>query len=393
MKSRYQFNKERLAIIKENYNKDLLLKKQLLELKEKLDKSLGELKYSVTDKEMIPESQDKHDYFSIGIYAWPNKNTENGLPWILDDCKANPYVKTMASDSIRIERFCNDIMILTTLYYVFEDKKYVNKIENMLEIWFINEDTKMNPNMNYAQAIPGVCSGRGIGLIDARQFIKLINFIQLLEEDKLLSFDTMKNLREWFKEFIKWMETSKNGKDEESAINNHGSWYEAELTTFALFIKDEEKVRSRKARFIEKIVNQITTEGNQPHEVKRKKAWHYFIFNLEAIFIGFRNICNIVEIEKDKEMQKVLNLLKISQKFLIEKNNKPETWINSEDTDFFNEELRVRKFYPILAEMILEKIDENENIEIIKKIAKMTELEVLFNTQNDYIVLFPLLKD
>lgn len=388
MQRKKSYNAKEIRRIKDEIENDELLKKQIENLREEIEEKLSDLKYSVVDKEMIPASGNKHDYYSIGIYAWPNPETKDGLPWILDDCKANPYVKTMASDSIRIERFCNDIMILTVLYYIYEEKKYLDKIIELLNEWFINKETKMNPNMNYAQAIPGVCTGRGIGLIDARQFIKLITFIEVLEEDRLIDKNLLNEMREWFKEFITWMEESDNGKDEEASINNHGSWYEAELTTFALFIGEKEKVKSRLGRFIEKIKTQITFEGNQPLEIQRKKSWHYFIFNLEAMFIGFRNLEYVLN---NNDLVEVKSLLKNALEFMIKKHNKND-WENKNDIEFFISELRERKFLPILFEMTQEEIIEVEKIEEIEKIANMTRLEKLLNTQNDYTILFPLVR-
>lgn len=381
-KSEYNLNE--ILRIKNELNFNLVLKSQILNLKKEMDDKITTLKYSVVEKELLPHSLNKHDYYSIGIYAWPNKTGIDGMPWIIDDCKANPYVKTFATDSIRIENFCNDIMILTTLYLIYEDFSYLSKVNELLKIWFVDKETRMNPNMDYAQAIPGVCTGRGIGLIDARHLIKVIDYITVLENKDLIEFGILKKIKEWFKEFIFWMEHSSNGKEEEEALNNHGSWYEAELTTFALFTGDYEKVLSRKDIFINKIKAQFEGNGNQPHEIKRKKAWHYFIFNLEAIFISYRNI----ETLQPKSLLNIQNVLKKTTTFMLDKMEDLNTWENKEDLDFYNDDLRIKKILPILSEMSKENIFSDIRFDELKKICNITDIEILFNTQNDYIVLF-----
>lgn len=387
MKSKFNFNLEWIEKIKNSKVGSLDKSRDFLdEIKEKIDLELNELRFTVTDKTIMPFSGNKNDYHSIAIYAWPNPDTKDGLPWIRIDGKANPSVKTNATDSIRIENFCNTIMKLTTIYLIYKEEKYLNKIKELLEIWFINPETKMNPHMEYAQAIPGECIGRGIGLIDARHYIKLIDYISILENKKALDSKLIKDIKKWFKEFITWMENSQNGQDEEKAHNNHGSWYEAEITSFSNFVGDIEKTLSRKDRLIEKVKAQINLDGNQPDEMARKKAWHYFIFNIEAIYIAYRNIASI-DLDAVTE---VAILLKITIRFMSLYLNEPEKWPKKDDSDFWNKDLRERKALPIFWEIGNEEIFVNE---IVKKIAhrnEMSIIELLFNTQNDYTVLFPL---
>lgn len=64
------------------------------------------------------------------------------------------------------------------------------------------------------------------------------------------------------------------------------------------------------------------------------------------------------------------------------------TWENKEDLDFFDDILRTKKILPIFNEMSKENIFSNAKINNLKNIYNITDLELLFNTQNDYIVLF-----
>ena len=44
--------------------------------------------------------------------------------------------------------FCS-IGILTLAFYFSEDIVYLEKAKDVVETWFINNDTKMNPNVDY----------------------------------------------------------------------------------------------------------------------------------------------------------------------------------------------------------------------------------------------------
>lgn len=56
-------------------------------------------------------------------------------------------------------------------------------MKRRLTVFFLNEETKMLPNMNHAQLIRGVNLGRGIGIIDfsANMSYVLILIKSLLE--------------------------------------------------------------------------------------------------------------------------------------------------------------------------------------------------------------------
>ena len=53
--------------------------------------------------------------------------------------------------------------------------------------WFVNESTKMNPNLQYAQAIKGIATGRGIGIIDTVHLMEVAQSLWQLEKLGVLS--------------------------------------------------------------------------------------------------------------------------------------------------------------------------------------------------------------
>ena len=60
----------------------------------------------------------------------------------------------------------------------------------------------MNPNLEYAQMIPGHNNdkGRCYGLIDTYSFIEMLDAVALLEQSKAFTAKDSKQLKKWFAE-------------------------------------------------------------------------------------------------------------------------------------------------------------------------------------------------
>jgi hypothetical protein len=143
----------------------------------------------------------------------------------------------------------------------------------------------MNPNMNFAQAVRGKNQGRGIGLIETRRFTLVIDSIGMLEGSKSWTAADQKGMQEWFAQYLKWLTESSNGKDESKSQNNHGTYYDTQVISIALFTGQNalaEKVSQESLK--KRITRQIEGDGRQPLELARTKGWGYSVMNLEGLF-------------------------------------------------------------------------------------------------------------
>ena len=253
-------------------------------LKRQADKLLSMTPLSVTDKEQIPPSGDKHDYMSMGKYWWPDPNTKDGLPYIRKDGEVNPEVKGI-SDATNIGKTISAVEVLSTAFYITNDSKYSFKASQILHVMFIDEKSKMNPNLNYAQFVPGRNEGRGSGIIDVHGFYRLIDAISLLENANEWMKDDDTKIRSWFEEYLLWLQTSKNGLAEAKAKNNHGTWYDVQIVSILLFLDRSNEAKSYLESVSKKRIDlQIKEDGKQLEELKRTKAMSYTLFNLKAYF-------------------------------------------------------------------------------------------------------------
>jgi len=248
------------------------------------DKLLNFAPVSVMQKAAFPPSGDKHDYMSIAPYFWPDSSKPNGLPYINRDGVVNPEVRKY-TDKLDMPIVCENIYLLSLAYYYSNDEKYAKHASKLAEVWFLDTATRMNPNLNYGQAVKGVTEGRAEGLIDSRFFIWAIDGIRLLQTSRHWTPRDQTSLRQWFSSFLSWMQTSRIGQKEMNARNNHGVWYDAQALAMALFVDSPELANRIVLRAANRLDQQMDTSGLFPLELTRTTSLHYSVFILNAFTI------------------------------------------------------------------------------------------------------------
>ena len=250
----------------------------------KANKALAAKLETVMDKSAMPLSGDKHDYISMGPYWWPNPNTSDKLPYIRKDGQVNPETKGDNMDSPRLVRMSANVRDLSLAYYFTGDKEYADRAAAAIRTWFLDPATRMNPNLRFGQSIPGVVDGRGVGVLDTRVLWMVIDGVALIQPSNALSRSEVQDLRKWFAQYVDWMMTSDTGHEEFVWHNNHGSFFDAQVADYLLFLGDTKGA----ARFVfdsqtRRIAAQIARDGKMWMELERTRPYHYTLFNLEAL--------------------------------------------------------------------------------------------------------------
>ena len=241
--------------------------------------------YTVVDKRTIPPSGDRHDYISLAPYWWPDPSKPGGVPYLRKDGEINPDRATDKFDVTDLEGMSSDVETLSLAYYFSDNPRYAGRAASLVRTWFLNPQTRMNPNMNYAQAVPGREEGRAEGVIDTSRLERVVDGIGLIGPSGKLTAEEQTGLEKWFSDYLDWMQTSKNGKAENAAKNNHGMWFDAQVSQFALFARRPDLTKAVAQAFPKKrIAPQFTQEGKLPLELARTRSLHYSIYALLAAY-------------------------------------------------------------------------------------------------------------
>jgi hypothetical protein len=266
-----------------------VLKKQVLE---EADWALQQKPVTVTAATSPRSAGGKHDFYSEGDYWWPNPVSVDS-PYIQRDGMTNP--ENFIAHRLAMIRFSRIVGALASAYKITSDEKYVRQALIHCNAWFVDADTRMNPNLLYAQAIKGRATGRGIGIIDTIHLMEVVQGLLAMQKAKSIDENALQAIRNWFGQYLQWLTTHQYGKDEMNAENNHGTCWVMQVASFARFTNDEKLMGFCSDRFKKMLSNQMAADGSFPKEIKRTKPYGYSIFNLDAM----ATICQVLSTEKD----------------------------------------------------------------------------------------------
>lgn len=251
------------------------------------DKALKRAPNPVTNKPNAGPSGNLHDYLSIGPYWWPDPTKVDGLPWIRKDGEVNPLTRGNNTDQTRASTFLNDLGALN-LAYLYATKAttksaYLKKSQQLIKLWLIDSNTKMNPHLNFAQGVPGKSTGRPFGIIEWEKISNIITSIELLTHSNSVHQTFIQQANSWLTEYLNWLLTSKIGMQEAATKNNHANWYDYQVLGLMIHLgQTEQAIHYSQTLKHKRINSQINADGAQPYELARTKSINYSSMNLMA---------------------------------------------------------------------------------------------------------------
>lgn len=278
------FNTTLLEQLKANYqNGETQVTQYVAFFEHVAEKYIKMSPFSVTAKTKLPPSKDPRDYMTLSPYWWRDSTKVDGLPYIRKDGERNPEVYEYPERE-NANRFGDAAFCLGVLYYITGKEVYAQACAKFLRAWFIDPKLGMNPNMTYAQYVPGMKKMRGSGFIDSRRFIRALGSAKLIESSSSWTATDKKKLDDWATAFCYWMENSTQGQKESQAVNNHGLWYETIHLMVLAYLGQTERIQEVVSQSIlPKIGAQVADDGSLPQELKRTLSLHYSTFALEAV--------------------------------------------------------------------------------------------------------------
>ncbi len=242
------------------------------------DSYLNDKPVTVTASHSPRSAGGLHDFFSEGDYWWPDPKNPDG-PYLQRDGMTNP--DNFVEHRKALMRLSVEVPALAAAWKITHEKRYSDRAALHLRAWFIDDATRMNPNLQYAQAIHGRFTGRGTGIIDTIHLVEVARAIEALAPS--LSKHDLDAIKKWFADYIAWMMTHPYGIAERDATNNHGTCWVMQMAAFAHLTGDAKTLAYASDRFKTVLLpNQEAADGSFPQEMKRTKPYGYSLFNLEA---------------------------------------------------------------------------------------------------------------
>src|SRR5262249_34375546 len=222
-----------------------------------------------------------HDFFSEGDYWWPDPRNPDGA-YVRRDGESNP--SNFVDHRRAMIRLSIEVPALAAAWVLTKDARYADHARRHLRAWFVDADTRMNPSLAFAQAIHGVTTGRGTGIIDTIHLVEVARAIEVLRQGEALPQNEFTAIRSWFADYTRWMMTSANGIEERDAKNNHGTCWVMQVAAFATLTGDRATLEMCRTRFKTVLLpTQMAVDGSFPLELERTKPFGYSLFNLDAM--------------------------------------------------------------------------------------------------------------
>jgi len=190
----------------------------------------------------------------------------------------------------------HSVTVLAAAYYLTGNSQYASKAEELLRNWFLNNSTKMNPNLTYAETVRGKSKIYSAGIMAGRNLTDVVDAIGLIQHSSAWSNEDQLGIVSWFSQYLDWLLKSNSGKEEALKINNHGTYYYVQVSAIALFLNKTNITRnilkaaiapSSASTFVapEKSISvKILSNGIQPFELQRTRSLDYSMFNLLGLF-------------------------------------------------------------------------------------------------------------
>ncbi|ODO09707.1 hypothetical protein I350_01922 [Cryptococcus amylolentus CBS 6273] len=246
--------------------------------------------YSVTFSKMLcPEG--KNYLFTLKPYYW---EVAPGV-WKRRDGQRNPYCD-LPGGQIQLQGMATSVHTLALAALHLGDEvddagnplkvQCLGHIERLLRVFFLDEATRMVPEVWYSQCIPGWNPLKGdYAFAIAIRYLILVSQA-LVMVSPMIPGDVVDGMRSWLGVQVEWMKTSEQGEWAKNYGDNKTLWYHAIIASHLSVTEAEEGAK----RYADELVGQWraqypTAETFFARDLRRTRPRHYALFALQPLFI------------------------------------------------------------------------------------------------------------
>ena len=256
------------------------------QLRAEADRRLTQGLWSVTTERPPGLILDPHDYYSEAPNWWPNPDDPFG-PYLQREGHVNP--DRFNANRTALNLMSDTVFVLGTAAYLFDDERYSQRAERVIQTWFLSPKTRMNPNLEYARVVRGLSAGRPAGILEGRALIRAMEGMEFLARTGNWDAKDEAAVHKWFEDYLRWLTQSKSGVEEKARANGQASWWTAQVATVAAFVQDESAQKTAFGYYRDHVFPRlIRTESAIPRDDVRAT-----VFDLEASTL----VCRIAEVQ------------------------------------------------------------------------------------------------
>jgi len=233
-------------------------------LRGEAEKKMKEGPWSITFDRPRGVDIDPHDYYSEAPYWWPNPENPDG-EYVRRDGQVNP--SRFLANTAALNSMCDAVLTLGTAAFLLDDPRYAQKASRVIQTWFIAPKTRMNPNLNYAQSVPGINDGHGGGAFDGRCLLRTVQGMEFLAQTGGWDPRDQSAARRWFEDYLRWITDSKNAGEERTSSNNHASWWTAQVAGIATFVDNKPATEMAFSYYRDSIFPRQIRDGSAPRDL------------------------------------------------------------------------------------------------------------------------------
>ena len=291
---------------------NVALRKIIKELVSVGSKNIVHGPWSVTDKPkgFLPPSADPHDYYHPAPYWHPAteedlRETQQNVAYSYKDGVEVAYIRkdgvrisgtelyslySERYDRSRLQAMFSNVTVWTLASFYSDDSRFAEHAAECVRVWFIRNETRMNPHLMYAQYVPGK-SLSPYGLIEFKDVYFFMDALRLLEGH--FSNQEVSQLQDWFSAYLKWFDESRQGMLEHISKNNHGIYYDIQKASIAAYVNRQDMFYSTMYECVSRLHRHVDENGLLPEELARPNCEHYQVFTLSGWYTMSRMASSI----------------------------------------------------------------------------------------------------
>ncbi|KAL1405923.1 hypothetical protein Q8F55_007603 [Vanrija albida] len=230
--------------------------------------------YSVT-KACLTAPAGKNYLYTLAPYWW-----ECDGKWERRDGQRNP-VCDKADGQKQLQSMAQAVHSLSFAAQALGRAEYAERATKLIRTFFLDEETKMCPEVLYSQCCLGddpVCGDKTF-IIASRYLILVSQALRVLQ----LPDDVSAGMKAWVGAQVAWIDSSKQGADARASGNNITDWLHALYASHLAYL-DSSKAQEYAKGVFASLTCKSPAETFAP-ELERTRPRHYVQFTLEALFI------------------------------------------------------------------------------------------------------------